>query len=172
MLYLSVDVKMKINNTISESAFLVNESRARRVDISHDVYASLWTTDSTQNLWEDFKRKVYAYDDIELSLRNRFFLDNLNSFISSTDKPIFINIGAGFTSYPFLINKPCRCIEVDLAHVLDFKQEKIQLLIKDKKLPDCNIEFIAVDLCKKTDVNHLYDALCSFIGKKHLIYSS
>lgn len=156
---------MKISNTISESAFLVNESRARRVDISHDIYANLWTTDSTQDLWEDFKTKVYAYDDIELSLRNRFFLDNLNSFISSTDKPVFINIGAGFTSYPFLVEKPCRCIEVDLAHVIDFKHKKIQLLIKDKKLPDRDIEFIAVDLCKEKDVKHFQNVLLSSINK-------
>jgi O-methyltransferase involved in polyketide biosynthesis len=161
------DVKMKISNTISESAFLVNESRARRVDISHDIYASLWTTDSTRDLWEDFKTKVYPYDDIELSLRNRFFLDNLNSFIRTAHKPIFINIGAGFTSYPFLIDKPCKCIEIDMAHVIEFKQKKIQMLKKDNLLPNCDVEFIAVDLSKKNDVKYLQDELCPLINKNN-----
>ena len=91
---------MKIHQTISESAFLVNESRARRVDISHDIYAQLWVSDSTKKLWDDFSKNVYQYDEIEIGLRNRFFLNRLNSFINSTDNPVFINIGAGFSSYP------------------------------------------------------------------------
>jgi O-methyltransferase involved in polyketide biosynthesis len=155
---------MKISNTLSESAFLVNESRARRVDISHDIYASLWTTDATHSLWEDFSKKVYTYDDIELSLRNRFFLDNLNSYIHSTDMPIFINISAGFTSYPFLVSKTCRCLEVDLDHIIEFKRERVKSLIRSEKLPDRDIEFIAADLCRKTDVDHLQKRLCSFIN--------
>ena len=114
------------DNTISESAFLVNESRSRRVDISKDIYSLLWVTDSTRELWKDFCKKVYPFDDVELSLRNRFFLDRLNSFLHSKSNPVFVNIGAGFTSYPFLIKSPCICIEVDFKHVITYKQRKIE----------------------------------------------
>ena len=145
--------------SLSESGFLVTESRARRFDISHDIYAHLWTTESTHVLWEEFSKKVYPYDDIELSLRNRFFLDTLNTFIHSTINPIFINIGAGFTSYPFLIKKPCKCIEVDLPNVIDFKKHNIQSFINEKKLPKKDIEFIAADLSKKEDMHYLHQEL-------------
>ncbi len=157
---------MKIHHTISESAFLVNESRARRVDISQDIYAHLWISNSTKKLWDDFSKNVYQYDDIELGLRNRFFLDCLNKFVKSIVNPVFINIGAGFTSYPFLISKPCKCAEVDLSHVIDYKRKKIINWIKEKKLPERSIEFFSVDLCNSADLKRLKKFLISFIKKE------
>ena len=157
---------MNMRNTISDSAFLVNESRSRRVDISKDIYAHVWTTDETHRLWKDFSEQVYPYDDIELSLRNRFFLDQLQSFISATKKPIFINIGAGFTSYPFLVDTSCTCIEADLPHVIDFKQRNIRSFIKDRILPERDITFIGVDLSKETDRARLQHELVSLV-KNH-----
>ncbi len=113
---------MKISNTISESALLVNESRSRRVDISKDIYSHLWTTEDTKKLWTDFNKKVYPYDDVELSLRNRFFLEKLNTYIKLTTNPVFVNIASGFTSYPFLVKNPCKCIEIDLEHIIKIKR--------------------------------------------------
>jgi len=154
---------MKMSNTISASAFLVNESRSRRVDISKDIYAHLWTTDETHRLWNDFSEQVYPYDDIELGLRNRFYLHQLQSFIQSTKKPRCINIGAGFTSYPFLVDMPCTFMEVDLPHVMDFKQRNIHSFIKDRILPERDIRFIGVDLRKKTDHARLQHEVASFV---------
>ncbi|UCF12041.1 MAG: class I SAM-dependent methyltransferase [Thermoplasmatales archaeon] len=148
-------------NTISESAFLVNESRSRRVDISKDIYSHLWTTDSTAKLWKDFSSQVYPYDDIELGLRNRFFLEHLNSFIEKTHNPVFVNIASGFTSYPFLIKNPCKCIEIDLRNVIDFKQKKIKTWIEKGTLPQCNITFLPVDINKKADIKRLKKSLIS-----------
>lgn len=140
------------DNTISESAFLVNESRSRRVDISKDIYSHLWTTNSTSKLWNDFSSQVYPYDDIEISLRNRFFLENLKSFIEKTNNPVFVNIASGFTFYPFLIRNPCKCVEIDLKNVIDFKQEKIKIWIGKSILPQCNITFLPLDINKKVDI--------------------
>ena len=143
------------DNAISESAFLVNESRSRRIDISKDIYSHLWTTDSTAKLWKDFSSQVYPYDDIEISLRNRFFLEHLNSFIEKTHKPVFVNIASGFTSYPSLIKKPCKCVEIDLKNVIDFKQKKIKSWIEKGTLPRCNITFLPLDINKKADIERV-----------------
>jgi hypothetical protein len=78
---------------ISESAFLVNESRARNVGLSHDRYARLWVSDATRKLWEDFAREVYPFDDIELSLRNRFFLERLEAELRKDRTTVFVNFG-------------------------------------------------------------------------------
>lgn len=110
---------------IAETAFLVNASRARMVEISQDRYAKLWVSHTTQELWNDFADKVYAQDDRVVSLRTRYFLDHLNSFIGSFESPVFINIGAGFTSYPFLIQGSCKCIEIDYEHIIHYKRNRI-----------------------------------------------
>jgi O-methyltransferase involved in polyketide biosynthesis len=152
---------MKIQRTLFESAFLVNESRARRVDISQDRHAQLWVSKATRELWEDFTAKVYPYDAIELGLRNRFFLDTLRFFVRSAKNPVFVNIGAGFTSYPFLVEESCRYIEVDLEHVIDFKRKQIETWIKNGRMPERKIEFIPADLCSAGDRKRLQTRLTS-----------
>lgn len=150
-----------IDNSISESAFLVNESRSRRIDISKDIYSHLWTSDSSNKLWNDFSKYVYPFDDIELSLRNRFFLEQLTAYIEELHNLVFVNIGSGFTSYPFLVKKPCKCIEIDLKHVIDFKQEKIKYWIEKGILPQRNITFLPADINKKTNIERLKKSLIS-----------
>lgn len=155
---------MSIQRTLSESAFLVNESRARRVDISQDRFARLWVSKTTRELWEDFTARVYPYDAIELGLRNRFFLESLRFFVRSTQEPVFVNIGAGFTSYPFLVEEPCRSIEVDLEHVIDFKRKKIITWIKNGRMPKRKLEFISADLCRSSDRKQLQARLISSLA--------
>ena len=150
---------MKFDRHISESAFLVNESRARNVELSRDRYARLWVSDSTRRLWEDFSREVYPHDAIELALRNRFFLECLNSYLNSSQATAFVNIGAGFTSYPFLTDKPCRCIEVDYAHVIEYKRQRIAQWQDEGLLPKRDIDFLAADLTDEKDVEALTGAL-------------
>ncbi|NIM65393.1 MAG: hypothetical protein GTO51_05310 [Candidatus Latescibacteria bacterium] len=158
---------MGFDKHISESAFLVNESRARNVDLSRDIFAHLWVDDSTQKLWDDFSREVYPHDEIELSLRNRFFLDCLNSHINADTSIVFVNVGAGFTSYPFLTNKPCRCIEVDYAHVIDFKRKKIEGWQEEGIVPKRGIDYIAADLNNKLEMEELGSILGSHLKINH-----
>ncbi|MFE3845509.1 class I SAM-dependent methyltransferase [Thermoplasmatota archaeon] len=139
------------NKSISDSAFLVNESRSRRVDISKDIYASLWINESSNKLWNDFYSEVYHFDDIQLSLRNRFFLEQFKSFIEKSSNPVFVNIGAGFTSYPFLVSRDCKFIEVDMSNVIEYKQKKIKHFIENGDFPNRDITFISADICNKND---------------------
>jgi len=150
---------MNFDRHISESAFLVNESRARNVELSRDRFAHLWVTDAARRLWEDFSKSVYPYDDIELPLRNRFFLDRVNSYTKERTNPVFVNIGAGFTSYPFLFDKPCRCIEVDYPHVIAFKRARIAQWLKEGVLPERDIDFCAADLTVGEDAYRLEEYL-------------
>jgi O-methyltransferase involved in polyketide biosynthesis len=147
------------SKSITDSAFLVNESRSRRVDISKDIYAHLWINESTNKLWNDFYSEVYPFDDIQLSLRNRFFLEQLKSFINKSSNPVFVNIGAGFTSYPFLVSKDCKFIEVDLPNVINYKQSKIKEFIENGDLPNRDITFLSADICNKIDLMNLKETL-------------
>ena len=155
-----------IEKTISESAFLINESRSRRVDISNDIYSYLWVTKNTKKIWNDFSKIVYPYDDIQISLRNRFFLETLKDFIRKIDNPVFINFASGFTSYPFLINKKIKSIEIDLEYIIKFKQRKIKEWIKLGLLPEREINFINCDLGTESDVLKLKNNLKPILEDK------
>lgn len=160
---------MEYGEHISETAFLVNESRARNTELSHDWYAHLWVTDATKKLWREFSREVYPLDDIELSVRNRFFLECLETALTRDPQTVFVNFGAGFTSYPFLTVRPCECIEVDFAHVCDFKQRKITEWRRAGVIPERDVEFIAADLGDEADVERLGDVLSRSLSDRHSV---
>jgi O-methyltransferase involved in polyketide biosynthesis len=110
-------LNMDTEKHISDTAFLVNESRARKVDVSQDIYAEHWvrpgSRERVRDLWDDFAREVYPHDDLELAVRNRYFFAHLLKLVHTSENPVFVNLGAGFTSYPFLLNQNIACIEVD-----------------------------------------------------------
>jgi O-methyltransferase involved in polyketide biosynthesis len=137
-------------NHISDSAFLVNESRARRREMSLDRYAEQWVLpeqrERIRKLWTDFSAQVYPFDDMVLSLRNRFFLDRLQAFVNIHAEPALVNLGAGFTSYPFLLDRCIHVLEVDLPHVTTYKKLRINTLKEAGVLPDRPIEFCDVNL--------------------------
>jgi O-methyltransferase involved in polyketide biosynthesis len=155
---------MVSNPGFSSSAFLVNESRARNVALSRDRYAHLWVTPETRRVWEDFSCEVYPHDDIELPLRNRFYLDILEKAVRERPSAVFLNLGAGFSSYPFLVERPCRSIEVDFEHICRFKEAKMGEWRAKGLLPQRDVEFIACDLGSEKDVAALADALRSATG--------
>jgi O-methyltransferase involved in polyketide biosynthesis len=150
---------MDFDGHISESAFLVNESRARRVKLSKDRFASLWVDDSTRRLWEAFTSEVYPHDAVELGLRNRFFLERLSSFVESSPEPAFVNIGAGFTSYPFLLKRPIACMEVDYPHVIEFKDSRVKRWTSEGLLPARDVKYVPCDLTVGADRKKLALAL-------------
>jgi len=139
----------KINNDISGTAFVVNYSRSKRVDISKDLYANLWVTPESISLWDELAENVYAHDDINLSVRNRFFLERAKKFIEAQKKAVFISIGAGFDNYPFLLPAECRWAEFDLPNIMEFKKKKVAQWTHEGRLPSRSIEFIPVDLNNK-----------------------
>lgn len=147
------------NKHISESAFLVNESRARNVALSRDRFAHLWVTEGTRALWEAFSRDVYPHDAIELGVRNRFFLESLSAFVGANPGAVFVNMGAGFTSYPYLIDEPFRSIEVDFGHVIDYKRAKVQAWQSKGLMPERPLEYIAADLQSDAGILRLQEAL-------------
>lgn len=155
---------MKLPQSLSASAFLVNESRARREDISLDRFARLWVSDETRLLWDAFASEVYPFDAIELGLRNRFFLEALRLFVRSVKDPVFVNIAAGFTSYPFLIEEPCRSIEADLDPVVSFKEQQVNRWMAQGVLPKRSIEFVTVDLQSWLSRRLLFRRLEEVIG--------
>ena len=147
---------------ISDRSFLVAESRARRLDVSRDAYARHWMPptrlSAVASLWDDFSREVYPHDDLELAIRNRFFLDRLQGFAAAHEDAAFVNVCAGLTSYPFLLERPIPCFECDLPHVVRFKQRRMAELSSSGILPRRSVSFLGLDVLRE-DGRHQIQSL-------------
>ena len=155
----------KIERDLSGTAFIVNYSRSKLVDISKDVFAKLWVTPDAISLWNDLAKNVYPNDDLNLSLRNRFYLELLQNFIDENANPVFINIAAGFTNYPFLVDGDCRFVEVDLPNIIEIKKAKVAEFIEENKLPLRNVEYLSVDLNSVNQRSKMKKKLSEIIGE-------
>ncbi|MEX2263592.1 MAG: class I SAM-dependent methyltransferase [Bryobacteraceae bacterium] len=154
-----------MTKSISDTAFLVNESRARSVQLSGDVFAAHWVAeekrDAVRQLWDDFSREVYPHDDLELGIRNRFFLTRLEDFVYRARDAAFVNVGAGFTSYPFLLSRPIDCIEIDYPHVIEQKRNRLVTLRQTGVLPERSVKLFAADLSQAAEREQLRQMLTS-----------
>lgn len=157
---------MTLYNDVSVTAFIVNESRARLESLSKDPYAKLWVTDETKRLWEELAREVYPYDHINLSLRNRFYLDRIEEFVNGHKDALFINMAAGFTSYPFLIDPSCQCKETDYAHIMAFKKKKVEQWEEEGVLPHRSVEFYPLDMENPQELKQFKHAFASWCSGK------
>jgi O-methyltransferase involved in polyketide biosynthesis len=165
-----------IAHDVSGTAFVVNLSRARQVALSGDTFAHLWVTPETQALWDELAREVYPHDDVSLSLRNRFYLTRLRAFVDAHATPTFVNLGAGFTSYPQLVEARCRAVEVDLPGIVAYKRDRVDAWVREGLLPARSLTFHAADLMQSADLDRLAPALdgwCagpSFVLMEGLVY--
>jgi O-methyltransferase involved in polyketide biosynthesis len=151
---------------ISETAFVVNVSRSLRPDISRDIYAHLWITDKARRLWQELAEEVYPYDHISSSLRNRFYLERVSEFLRTRGDAVFVNIAAGFSNYPFLLEAGCTCAEVDFAHVIDSKVQRTTIWQREGTLPKRTVQTHGADLSTAADRRSLSQALKQWYGQR------
>ncbi len=156
----------EIHQDISGTAFVVNYSRSKRVDISKDKYAHLWVTQQSIKLWNDLTKYVYSNDDINLSLRNRFYLDHLSTFNKDNKDAVSVILASGFTNYPFLLPKEYRFLETDLPNIIEYKESQVLKWMKENTLPERDIKFIPANLTNKNDQIKLKEILKNEIGNR------
>lgn len=155
-----------VRNTLSESAFITSEMRARRVEVSQDVYARLWLTEGTRKLLDEYVRVSLPWDPIEGAVRNRWHLENLRQYVTPSEPWVFVNLGAGFTSYSLLFPKFARAIEADLPPVIQYKKQKYQEYVAHGLIPPYPIDFQEIDLDTTAGLDTLQQQLGDWIRGK------
>jgi len=130
---------------VHDSAFIVNAFRAREVHASADRFAPLWVSEETRQWADQYAEKVGSTEVLVHALRHRFFLERLTQFIETVPDGVFINIGAGFTNYPYLIPAGVPCCEIDTEENLQFKTQKLAEFELNSDLPVRTVKFIAMD---------------------------
>jgi O-methyltransferase involved in polyketide biosynthesis len=149
----------KIEHDLSGTAFVVNVSRSEKVMLSKDIYAHLWITDAARDYYKQLQENVYTYDDLFISLRHRFFFEKQKEFIKTHSNPAIINIGSGFTNYPFLLEGKFEYIEVDLENIIYYKKERIEKFIQEAIIPFRDVYYYPIDLRNVIDREYLRSKL-------------
>lgn len=140
---------MGVQDGVEITAYLVNESRARLPDLSGDWLAAEWIPPAGRGavgqLWQDFAECVYPHDDLVVALRARCVLDTLGSALRREPETVLVVLGAGFSSYPWLLPFP-HSIEVDLPEIVTAKQRRAAELRSAGKIDERDVTYLAADL--------------------------
>jgi len=153
-------------SNIHETAYIVNYYRSQDPELSLDPYAHLWVTERSKKLAQDFDEKVLHHEGPLTCLRSRYFILELQKFYKLHGGFTFINIGAGFTTYPFILSEEVQCIEVDQPHVVSEKADRLKAFQSNGLLPHREVEFIAADLNDLKDIERLETLLLSKKNQK------
>lgn len=149
-----------VQGGVEITAYLVNESRARRPDLAGDRLAAHWIPaderDNVTNLWDEFADTVYPHDDLVVSLRGRFVADTLRAALERDRDTVLVVCGAGFSSYPWLLDFAAS-LEVDLPANVAAKRRRVAQLVADGVIDDRAVEFLAVDLADPAGRARLVD---------------
>ncbi len=160
---------MNLKNKISDSAYLVNVSRAKALQISNDIFADLWIPSDQKKdiykLWDNYSKFVYPYDDIELGIRTNYFLQSIKSQLNEHPNTILINLGSGLTSYQYLLQQEITTIEVDVHDIIEIKQNRAKKLIKERILPQRETIYFTCDFNNTEERIKLFKKLKKTLGK-------
>lgn len=131
------------------TAYLVNESRARRPELARDPLAGHWIPagerEQVRALWDEYARSVYPHDDLVCSLRGRDILDTLAGLLRREPDTVLLVCGAGFTAYPWLLPFPA-AVEADLPRVVDAKRRRLAELVATGVVEPRPVDLLPVDL--------------------------
>ncbi|MEU6852252.1 class I SAM-dependent methyltransferase [Actinacidiphila alni] len=131
------------------TAYLVNESRARKPDLAEDPLAGAWIPDGDRSavraLWREFADAVYPHDDLVVSLRGRYIADTLSRALHADPDTVLVVCGAGFSSYPWLLPFPA-ALEADLPAMAAAKRRRAAELTASGAVPEREVRHLAVDL--------------------------
>ena len=130
---------------VHDSAFIVNAYRASLPDVSLDRFAHLWVSEENQKWAAQYAEKIGPNEILVHALRHRFSLDGITKFLDAMPAGVFVNIGAGFTNYPYLIPSGVPCCEVDTENNINLKKRRLAEFEKSGNIPPREIKFIAAN---------------------------
>lgn len=162
-----------LKNAVSDSAYMVNISRNQANNLYNDRFSICWIPDSHKDevisLWELYTEKVYPYDDLELGIRTKYFLNHLENAIKKYKDLIFVNIASGFTSYQYLVDAPIETIELDYKEIIEKKEKRAKNLIDSEVIPNRTTHYFSCDLDNTDSRINTFNEIKEIVGKKNTI---
>ncbi len=158
------------STALSPTVYLDNLSRARRVDVSRDPYAALWVPTAQRDMLErlrvTYSASVLSQVDLGASIVSRYLFDWMQHFATIQYAPVFASVGAGFSSYPFLLQAALPVIEIDDVRLSARRQSMMNELLAEGLLPERNIRFAGMDLHRELHAGGLLLALGALLPRQ------
>ncbi|MCL2550777.1 MAG: class I SAM-dependent methyltransferase [Actinomycetia bacterium] len=155
------------------TAYLVNESRARRPELAEDRLAGAWIPDgergAVRELWDEYAAAVYSHDDLVVSLRGRVIADTLARALAADPDTVLVVCGAGFSSYPWLLPFAAS-VEVDLPDMVAAKRRRAAALVDGGATADREVHHVAADLAREDDRKQLTATVRELAGGRPVAY--
>jgi O-methyltransferase involved in polyketide biosynthesis len=158
---------------VALTAYLVNASRAVRPELAADPLAAAWIPDADRpgvaDLWKEYADAVYPHDDLVVALRGRFIADVLAQALAADPETVLVVCGAGFSSYPWLLDFPA-ALEVDLPEMAAAKQQRAAELTAAGTLPQRDVRHLAADLGTAAGRDRVTDAARELAAGRPVAY--
>lgn len=154
---------------VHDTAFMIAYYRAQHETVSKDPYANIWPGTGVTPWIESFKEQVSPHDEILHCLRNRFFFEELTQLAKGSDPLLVINLGAGFSMYPYVLPPNVVTVEVDFDAVAQYKGEKVAQFQKEGTLPERKVHFIAADITHPQEQAKVIETLDRYQGFKRVV---
>lgn len=162
-----------VRGGVELTAYLVNESRARRPELAEDALAGAWIPDEDRGtvraLWDEFADTVYPHDDLVVSLRGRFIADTLAQALRRDPRTVLVVCGAGFSSYPWLLPFAA-ALEVDLPDMVAAKRRRAAELVARDVAADRDVRHLAADLGRAADRERVAEAVRDLAAGRPVAY--
>ena len=155
---------MKSTIKIHETAFVIATFRASNEALSKDKYSIYWKNPKTDKWIDNFLDKVSKDEPFTHCLRNRYFYETIKKLIDAKEIEVLVNFGCGFSMYPYLFKKDLIHVEIDQKDIIHHKKNEVERLVKEGKLPERKIHYIAKDF--NLEKEELETELKSIIGNK------
>ncbi|UWE11688.1 class I SAM-dependent methyltransferase [Actinacidiphila bryophytorum] len=158
---------------VALTAYLVNESRARRPGLAADPLAAAWIPDGDRDgvrqLWQGYADAVYPHDDLVVALRGRLIADELARALAADPATVLVVCGAGFSSYPWLLDFPA-ALEVDLPEMAEAKRRRAAELTAAGTLPRRDVRHLGADLGSAADRERVTQAVRELAAGRPVAY--
>ncbi|MEL6810088.1 MAG: class I SAM-dependent methyltransferase [Bacteroidota bacterium] len=147
---------------VHDTAFMIAYYRAQHEEVSKDPYAHLWLRPGLEKWTNEFARHVSSKDDILHCLRNRFFYEELRKLTAEHDKLLLLNLGAGFSMYPYALPDHLETIEVDFTEVAQYKELKTTEFNNLGRLPGRKVLHLHGDITNASDQKRFSELLAPY----------
>lgn len=147
---------------IHETAFLTCAYRSIYPDISKDIYAALYTNEQTMAWVQKITEEVSDWEPLLHCFRNRYFYDALSTFLKLQPDGIIVNMGAGFSMYPYLLGQDTVAIDVDQTDIIHYKEKTLQHWVDEGLLPERKIQYYTADF-RANDLGDMINHLITLI---------
>ncbi|MGE4232598.1 MAG: class I SAM-dependent methyltransferase [Bacteriovoracia bacterium] len=131
---------------VEDTAYILSAGRSRCEWLSRDPFAKYLVPESAQKLFDEYVLNSHPSETWAGSLRQRYFLESIEKFFVEFPQGRLINIGAGFSTYPYILSGDRPYLEFDSSNTIAHKKKVLEDLKSKGLLPEREVQYVVCNL--------------------------